>query len=57
LQNEQECIGLRYWHDIVIKDAIAKQVALNVTDRDTIIIVSSQSVLEVSLKKSHSEFQ
>jgi len=34
-----------------------KQVTLNVTDRNKINIVGSQRVIEVSLKKSHSEFQ
>jgi len=42
-----------------MKGAIVKQITLNVTltDRDKINIVSSQVVLKVSLKKSHSEFQ
>jgi len=39
-----------------MKDATVKQVTLDVTDRDKVNIVSSQAVLEVSLKKSHSAF-
>jgi len=39
-----------------MKGATAKQVTLNVTDRDKINIVSSQGVIEESLKKFHSEF-
>jgi len=33
--------GQRSWHDFAIKDATAKQVALNVTDMDKINSVSS----------------
>ena len=57
LQNEQECIGKCCCHAFVIKDGTVKEVTLNVSVIDKINIVSSQAVLEVLLKKSHSEFQ
>ena len=44
MENEQECIGQRYWHDIVIKDVTVKQV----TYIDKINIVGSQAVLKTS---------
>jgi len=44
VENEQECIGQRYWHDIVIKDVTVKQV----TYIDKINIVGSQAVLKTS---------
>ena len=48
MHNEQECIGQRCWHDLVIKDATVKQGALNVTDMDKVNIGSSQAILEMS---------
>ena len=41
-------ISQRCWHDFVIKDVIVKQLTLNVTDMDTVNIVCSQAVLEIS---------
>jgi len=45
---EQECIGQRCWHDLVIKDVTVKQITLNVTNMDKINTVSSQAVLKMS---------
>jgi len=45
-----------YWPTLLAwfrNDGTVKQVTLNVTDMNKINIVSSQAVLEVSLKKSH----
>ena len=39
---------LLWWHDVVIKDAVVRQVTLSVTDMDKINIVSSQAVLKMS---------
>jgi len=44
LQNEQECIGQRCWHDFVIKYVTVTYITLIVTDVDKINIVSSQAV-------------
>jgi len=42
-------MGLRCWHDFVIKDATVKQLTLNVTDMDK-IIKSTLSVHNLYLK-------
>ena len=47
MQNEQECIGQRCWHDFVIKDVTLKQVTLNVADMDKINIFRSHAELEM----------